>query len=219
MAALDDLREMVLRMVRADAALITATDAEAAIGLALTRHSSRRPRTLFDTAEGEGSDELAVPTGWVAGESRLLAVEILLADGKVAEVLTPPRCLPDEGQGGWVVRLSSVLPLGQPARIRFTTPHTPVSLPEREREPVAVLAAAHLMDQLAASRSGDIDTSIGAAAREQASSARLYADRAEGMRGRYRDIMEFLSRYPSGGGVVVHPGSGRNRLTHPGRQP
>ncbi|MBF0165187.1 MAG: hypothetical protein HQM01_11930 [Magnetococcales bacterium] len=90
------------------------------------------------------------------------------------------------------------------------------TLPERGREAVAVYAAAHLLEQLAIAKSGDIDPSIGAAAAGRSTPAQEYAARSKALFARYRELLGIRAeRTPPAGGVVCL-GAGRAGLTHPG---
>lgn len=219
--ALADFQDLVDGMVRDDSGTISATDRDAAIVLAVLRYSQDRPRVLTaDVVSAEGGLFLDVPAGWEAGFTTLRGVEYPI-DQDSAATLSGAQVEPLAS--GERIRLPEAVAAGATVRLRFTVPHAVDSnsdtVPAWLREAVALLAAAHLLESLAAARSGDVDSSIGAADVNRATPAQQYAARARALRARYADTVGKSSGLRPAGAIAD---MGRSReggwLTHGGRR-
>ena len=82
------------------------------------------------------------------------------------------------------------------------------TIPPGDREAVCLLAAATLLDQMAAHRAGDTDSTIAADAADRGGPARRYAQLAEAHRRRYRELMGLEAaprRRPRAAAAVAAP--------------
>ena len=82
------------------------------------------------------------------------------------------------------------------------------TIPAADREAVCLLAAATLLDQLAAHRAGDTDSTIAADAADRGGPAARYARLAESYRRRYRETMQLEAaprRRPRAAAAVAAP--------------
>lgn len=185
---LAEFRDLVEDLVRDAAQWVTPVQRERAIGLALSRYSLDRPRSLLADVLSPAGQALPVPPGWVEGESRLQSVEV-----PVGEI--PPCMVPSSGwqiyRGplGEEIRLDRSLLAGEPVRITFTAPHvvsdTESSVPAAHREAVACYAASLLAEQIATVHAGTSEPTIAADSVDHAHPAREWAKRARDYRNRY----------------------------------
>lgn len=219
--ALQDLQTLVDRMVRADTASVTPDDRDEAIRAAVARYSKDRPRLLVEDVTATGGRFLGLPPGWTDG-CALVELEHPI-DADPPSRLPPAEVALEIVPSGQRFRLLFSPATGEQIRVRYTAPHRvdadTDTVPAADREAVAAYAGAHLLDQLAAEKSGDIDTSIGAANVSRATPAQEYAARAKDLRRRYLTGLGIdPNRVAPAGAVVTLPPStdslGRPRLLH-----
>ncbi|MEO5363442.1 MAG: hypothetical protein H7838_07440 [Magnetococcus sp. DMHC-8] len=213
--SLAELQELTRRMTRADESLVTIDDVDAALSLAVLHYSDTRPRLLVSEVPAPAGPTLSPPDGWEAGFSVLRECETEGDDPSVAPTpLDVATIRLEETAGGWRMRLPITLSSGL-LRLWFTTSHQLTqesdSLSGRDREAVVIYAAAHLLEQLAIAKSGDLDSTIGAASVSHSTPAREYAARAKTLRQRYGELLGVDSDRTPAAGVVVSLGSHRPR--------
>ncbi|GAB3451578.1 hypothetical protein [Insolitispirillum peregrinum] len=217
MARADHLA-LIAGMSRIDGSSLDEADREAALDIAVVRYSKDRPRALVADLVSPGGVFLPLPAGWVVGMSSMISVETPID-------MDPPvisAASVEEVPAGWRLRLAVPMATGEMIRLRWTVPHvvddTTDTLPVADREAVAAYAAAHLLEAMAAARSADCDSSIGAANVGWQSAASEYAKRAKDLRGRYFVALGLDSDRVVPAGTVVsvtRPDSlGAGRLTH-----
>lgn len=219
--SLADIQALVGGMVRADAATVSTGDRDAAIGVAVIRYSKDRPRAVVADITASGGVFLSLPTGWEVGTSALVELEYPI-DADPKSRIMPTEVWVETTPTGSRIRLASSLPVGAAVRARFTGSHvvsgTTDTVPAADREAVAAYASAHLLDGLAAARSGDTDASIGAAAVSRATPAQEYAARARTLRSLYTTSLGIdPNRVAPAGTIIALSGSdslGRDRLLH-----
>lgn len=185
---LADFQILVDDLVRDSAQWVTPEQRERAIGLALSRYSTDRPRELVEDVTSTGGQALPLPAGWVAGESVLQGIETPV--GRI-----PPVTLPSaqwsiyRGPLSEEIRLAQSLLAGDVARLSYSAPHrlssTEDTIPQAHREAVACYAASLLAEQVATVHAGASDATIGADRVDQAHPAREWAARAKSYRNRY----------------------------------
>jgi len=219
---LQDFQTLVDRMVRADASSVTTSDRDEAIRAAVARYSKDRPLLKVEDVAAVGGRFLGLPAGWAEG-CALVELEHPI-DADPPALLTTAEVAVETVPSGQRFRLLFSLSPGDQVRVRYTAPHVvdadTDTVPAADREAVAAWAGAHLLDQLAAEKSGDIDASIGAANVSRATPAQEYAARAKELRRRYLNGLGIdPNRVPPAGAVVALPPStdnlGRPRLLHP----
>jgi hypothetical protein len=222
--ALSDVQALIDGMVRDGSGKIAEADRDQAIGLAVARFSQDRPRSGVEDVVAAAGRFQDLPAGWVPGFS------------EVREIETPPEADPPSflAAGDWAIeetasgprlRLAEGLVAGTVLRIRYTLPHTldadTDTLPTMAREAVAVLAAAHLLDSLAAATAGDGESTIASDSVDHGSRSDQYAARARELRRRYFALTGVSDqRSPAASAVVnldLTDSRGLDRLTHPRR--
>lgn len=219
--ALTDHLALVTAMVRGDGGTLGDDDYRAALAVAVIRYGKDKPRTMVADMVSLGGTHLPLPEGWVAGVSAAVSLETP-PDQEPPQVTAGSAVMAEEVPTGWRLRLVGAIPAGQAIRLRWTAPHTvddiQDTIPATDREAVAAYASAHLLDALAAEKSADIDSSIGAADVGRRSVAQEYAARAKTLRQRYSASLGLDSDRVVPAGTVVsvaRPDSlGVGRLTH-----
>lgn len=185
---LADFQTLVDDLVRDSAQWVTPEQRERAIGLALSRYSADRPRSLVEDVTSTGGQALPLPAGWVSGESVLQGIET-----PVGQI--PPAALQSSlwsiyrGPLGEELRIARSLLAGEVARLTFSAPHllsaTEDTIPAAHREAVACYTASLLAEQVATVHANAADPTIGADRVDQAHPAREWAARAKSYRNRY----------------------------------
>jgi hypothetical protein len=185
---LADFQTLIDDLVREGAQWVTPEQRERAIGLALSRYSTDRPRELVADVTSVGGQALPLPTGWVSGESVLHGIETPVG-------LIPPATLPSSlwsiyrGPLSEEIRIAQSLLAGDVARLTFTASHllsdTDDTIPASHREAVACYAASLLAEQVATMHANNSDPTIGADRSDQSHPAREWASRAKSYRNRY----------------------------------
>ncbi|GAB0058054.1 hypothetical protein SIID45300_02394 [Candidatus Magnetaquicoccaceae bacterium FCR-1] len=214
--ALTDLQSMARRMTRTDEASITAEDIDAAIRTAIWRYSMDRARVMVAEIRVADGPVFALPDGWEAGFSVLATIEH--GDGELEGEPLPLSILRiEETAAGWRMRLTGPVDTSS-LRLRYTVPHrvtqTEDTLAAREWEAVSTYAAAHLLEQIAAAKSGDVDPSFGADTVSRSTPASEYAARSKQLFARYREMIGTRTERTIPAGVVVAPIQRRVGLTH-----
>jgi len=219
--ALRDFQSIVEDLVRDDADHITKTQRDTAITTAIERYSKDRPRPKVEDVLAPGGSLLNLPAAWQADFSELTSIEYPVGQ-------TPPLLIPNDQ---WAMYLSPVgetikllygLQAGVTCRLQFSIRHVvddnQDTIKLGDRELVCCLAAASLVDQLAALSAGNTDSTIKADAVAYKSASAEYAARAKALRKRYTDELGIDDKKNVAAGAVVsiqRPNSlGRERLTH-----
>ncbi|MBF0416993.1 MAG: hypothetical protein HQL86_01935 [Magnetococcales bacterium] len=219
--ALTDLQSMVRRMTRTDEATITAEDIDAAIRTAVWRYSNERARVMVAEIRVADGPVFALPDGWEIGFSSLATIE-RGEGGMEGEPLPLSVLRIEETATGWRMRLTGPVDTSV-LRLRYTVPHrvtqTEDTLAQREWEAVSTYAAAHLLEQIAAAKSGDVDSSLGADMASRSTPAQEFAARSKQLFARYREMIGTRTERTIPAGVVVAPIQKRVGLTHGRRVP
>lgn len=208
-----DLKKLVDGFVRDESERLSLTDKESAIGLAVVRYGTDRPRRKVEDVVSGGGDTLPLPTAWEA-ESELVTVEYPIGE-------TPPAllaCSIYTAPSGDVLRLGDGLAAGAEARLTFTVRHVVSDVLDTvlpgHREAVAAYAAALLLEQLAAAAINDGDSTLQADTTDRRTKAQEYAARARAPKTRYGEAIGLGSEgagQAATGTVVSWPG--RQRVT------
>lgn len=222
--ALADLQTLVDDLVRDDAGKIATPQRDRAIGLAVVRYSQDRPLVDMADVVADGSNYLPLPASWEDGGSQLMSLEYPVGEWP-GSYLAHDAYGVVRGPMGDEIRLAGVIQAGATVRAMFTLGHTldgsTDTIPEADREAVALYTASVLMEQLASLHSGDGDSTISADSVEHRSQAQEYAARARGFRTRYFDAMGIDPKRQAAACAIVNldlaDSRGRDRLTHPAR--
>lgn len=222
--ALADFQQLLKRMVPEDDAVLSESDRDNAIGLAILRYGADAPRPMVRDVGWLVTGFLApLPTDWVDG-SVLRAAEYPIGRNPIAEVNL--ALYADEG--GTLLMADVEVPAGADVRVTFAAPHrvdeTTDTVPMKHREAVASYAAFSLCRQLSVRYSGEREASIGADGSNTESRARNYAARAKEYRAAYYAGIGQVDPYApgaaGGGGAVAAaasvgswPGRSRYSLT------
>ncbi len=208
-----DLKKLVDGFVRDESERLTRTDKESAIGLAVVRYGTDRPRRKVEDITSSGGDTLPLPVAWEA-ESELVSVEYPIG-GQPPELLA---CSIYTTPAGDVLRLGDGLAAGAEARLTFSIRHVVSEVLDTvapgHREAVAAYAAALLLEQLSAAAINDGDATIAADTTDRRTKAQEYASRARALKARYGEAMGLGNdggKPASAGSTVGWPG--RQRLT------
>lgn len=216
-----DFQSIVQDLVRDDASRITIAQRDTAIANAIARYSKDRPRTKVEDVVATGASLLSLPVAWDDEFSVVNAIEY-----PVGQV--PPSYLANnnwqiyQSPTGKAILTSSALSNGATYRVAFSIQHVlddgNDTVPRGDREPVCCLAAASLLDQLAAETAGSSDSTIKADAIDYQSASSQYAARAKALRKRYTDELGIDDKKNVSAGMVVSfergNSLGRQRLTH-----
>ncbi|MGD9638379.1 MAG: hypothetical protein AB7U85_04905 [Alphaproteobacteria bacterium] len=216
---LDDYQKLVTALVRDQDDLLSEDDINLAIGFAITRYSSDRPKT--ELSEQEVNNNITdLPDNWIANFSRVAGVEYPAG-------LVPPSFIPIartsiyEGLSGQKIMLSGIND-GSIVRLHYTSLHkvteTIDTITISDREAVANWAAALLLDQLANSFAGDTYSTIQADTIDHANKSRDYGSRAKYCRSNYFNHLGIDNKRNAAAGTVVTIQStdsvGCDRLLH-----
>jgi len=223
---LADYRLLVDDLVRDDAGRLDQASRDRAIALAVTQYGKDRPRvavadlvSLAPVSGGAAVTHLALPAGWVVGESIALSIEHPL--GRMPIALIPRHCwdmiqIPT----GQVIALPAQAPVDEAFRLSWSKPHevglAVDTIPTGDREAVAQYAASILLEQAASDLSGDRSSTIKADSVDHGDGARNFAARAKTARDRYHQLMgiDLGRRMPASAAVAIAPptSNGRKRL-------
>ena len=219
---LADFQLLVEKAVRDDSGLITPDDIDVAIGLALSRYASDRPRYVVEDLAANGTDALDLPEAWDTEVSSISQLEYPIGS-------FPPAIAETDAYGlyqaptGFMVRLAFT-PTA-PVRITYSVGHsltdTVDTVPVGHREAVSCWAAAHCCDQLARFYAGAGDSTIQADRVERGSQSRDFAREAKTLRARYLSELGLEEKKFVAAGTVVDldltSSLGQDRFTHPRR--
>ncbi len=214
--ALADHQTLVDSFTRDPSGELDDTDRDRAIGLAVVRYSTDRPRKALAQVSAD-ADLVPLPAGWQEGFSSLVEVSRPSGtDGPIAaeviDTLDGPRLYFCEAVSGTVI-------------VQFTVLHTvdddADTVPIRDREAVSRWAAGILLDQLSSARAGDQDTTLDADSVDHNSVSAEYAKRARAMRQAYFDHLSIDPKRTVPASAIadldIRDSRGRDRLTHGGR--
>lgn len=213
------LYDLVYGKVKDDSGRLTAIDDYGpAIAAALASYSKHRPREVVFDLVGNGGSDLALPAGWVAEFSRILAVEYPVGENPPHLLATDEWSLYRSPQG-YQLRLRWDNPAaGESVRLTYTAPRTETELPAGDLDAVASLAAAICLRTLAALYGQTSDPTIQADVVNYRSKTDEFRRLAEAMEERYN---LHLGIDPKGGAPAAsavasatRPARGRGRLTH-----
>lgn len=219
-----DFQTLVDNLVRDDEARISVGQRDGAIDLAAIRYSTDRPQTKVVDVAAAGGHALALPAGWEAGFSELLAIEYPIGDNPQSYLERENYRLYTKPDGVQEIRFDDALPVAN-VRCVFTIKQALVSaapaadtVPIADREAVCKYAASILCDQLAALYSNTSDSTIQADAVQYQSKARERRNQASAYRKQYLDHLgiDEKNSTPASASVAVQLKSsdGGARLYH-----
>lgn len=223
--ALADFQSLIDNLVRDSGGDITAPERDEAIGRAVIRYSTDRPRPKVEDVVAAGGNFLDLPPGWEADFSRLARVETppdeappALLDQDAFSIYTTPTA----------DKIMLLVPLAAAAAVRlgYTISHLVDSgndtVPNKDREAVASWGAALLLEQLANKHSGDREPTIQADSVDHQAKGRDFARRAKDLRKLYFDHLGIDPKRTVAAGAIVDldldDSLGRDRLVHTGRR-
>jgi hypothetical protein len=155
------LYDLVIARVKDDAEkLVDPTDYNDAITAALARYSKGKPRILVRDLPGTDGHDLALPVEWSPDFSEVRSLEYPI--GTVPADLLQPGCWAlYQSPTSTVIRLDDLAPAAtETIRCTFVVLHTEATLPATDVEPVADIAAAICLLQLAAAYGNSTDSTI-----------------------------------------------------------
>ena len=221
MTTLADLRAKVIATVRDDSQkLVNPDDYDRAINAALRKYSLHRPDYATTDIAGNGTHDLALPTGWVDGYSMISSAEYpigqvpseLLANDEV-DIYRSPTALK--------IRLRDVAPAAaESVRLTFTIQRSAATVPDNDIDAVAWLSAALCCEDLANAFAQSTDSSIAADSVDYRDKSQKFASRAKRLMQLYKEhlglkdndtvtpasvVSDIDVGYPGGGGRLTHP--------------
>lgn len=204
---LADYEQLVTDLVRDDAARLAAAEKQRAIGAAVYRYSSDKPRTKVQDVTPETSQRLPLPAAWEEGFSSVLSLEHPIGDIPPTLLEQDAHQVYDDGVAKKILLEQGVTVAANSVRMSFTIAHVVSAgedtIPLQHREPVACYAAASCCDQLASFYSGGTDSTIQADSVDNRSKAAEYSARARALRKRYFDELGIEDKRNVAAGVVV----------------
>lgn len=201
-----DIKSIAVSLVRDETDRLTPADFDRAIDLAVLRYGQSKPRRKVEDVVATGSDVLPLPAAWESDS------EVFTAEYPIGE--TPPvylDCSIYTAPDGQVIRLGDVVANGAEVRLAFSVAHQVTDLfdtiPAKHREAVGCLAAATLLDELAAAAINDGDSTIMADSTDRRTKSAEYASRARALRTRCDDILTGGAVETSAGGSTPAAGA------------
>lgn len=216
---LSDYQLLVARMIRDDSQIITPSDIDSALALALSRYSSDRPSHVVEDIAPNGTAVFNLPAQWVPAFSSLTAIEYPLDQN-------PPsmRRLDDARLYQKPVGVELVFAFVPESTVRLayiipqTLSATVDTIPLQHREGIASWAAAMLCEQLSSWFANAGDSTLTADRVDRLSQSKDYAARAKTLRTRYLDEIGTQEKKVVAAGVVVNldlnNSLGQDRLNH-----
>ena len=189
---------------------------------AVREYSRHKPDVKVADVTGEGSRLIALPPGW---EMRLSRIQSLAYPAGII----PPAFITKHEFYHSPDAIKIVLPFtigtDERVRVRFTAPHVldadTDTIPPVDSAAICQYAAAALLDQLAAMRAGDQDSTIASDSVDTQGKADVYRRQATSLRKRfYGHLGVDPNRNPPAGQVVnlnLPSSRGHDRLTHSNR--
>ncbi len=223
--ALSDFQDLFADLVRDTDQAIADAQRDRAIDAAQERYSQDRPRRMVEDLVSAGGHNLALPAAWEAGLSRIHAIEFPIGSVPPSE-LSPAGYRLYQTPSGWTIQLDAARSSGDTLRVSFTTSHTldggTDTIPERDREAVAALAASIALAQLAAGAAADGSPTLNADVVDHASKADRYRRLSGALRRRYFDHLGLKEGRPAPALAVADldltNSQGGDLLVHRGRQ-
>lgn len=212
------LIDLVKGKVKDDSGRLTdEADYLPAIDAALEQYGEDRPLIAVADLAGNGSSDLDLPEGWETEFSRITGVEwpvgqvpaVMLAQAEWTIYLAP------EGE---VLRLlTATLPAtDDDVRVWYTLPRTEASVPRKDLDAVANLAAAICSETLASLFAQTTDPTISADVVNYRTKSAEFATRAKRWRQLYLDHIGIGGEGGPAAAIVTAdpPSQRRGRLTH-----
>ncbi|MCX7067331.1 MAG: hypothetical protein NTW85_06535 [Methylococcales bacterium] len=183
---LSDYQTLLSRLVRDDNAVITTTDIDKAIQLAVVRYSCDFPLSKVVDLASNNTNMLPLPVDWTLGISSIASVEYPIGSFPPI-VMTPEKyCLYQNPVG---IGLLFLFTPDSAVRLTYCVPHTVTTLVDTinslYREGVVCWAAAWCCDQLSSYYASASDSTIQADHVQRNSQSADYARLAKNYRERY----------------------------------
>ncbi len=219
---LSDYQALLTSLVRDDTGVITQTDSDRAIQLAVLRYATDFPLVKIADLASNGTSRLPVPNDWVPGFSDIAYIEY--------PINAVPPSVQDVDQYCLYQDLNSLNVLftfvpDSTVRLTYSLLHTVTSVADTinvlHREPVTCWAAALCCDQLAAHYASASESTIQADHVQRNSQSADYARLAKDYRARYFSGLAIQQNKQTGASVVVDldlkNSVGQDRFTHSNR--
>lgn len=196
---------------------LTPTDFLLCIDTAAKQYSVHRPFPGIAEPNGNGTNDIALPTDFVDGFSRVDTVEYPI-DSVPAVYVDDNEFEVFRKVSGLVLRLDTNIPTAaQKLRVNYTTyqligvdgsPGTPSTIPDADFEAVCSLAASYACLQISVSFSGGVDPSINADSVDGSRRADEFKQRSEELEQKYLFHLGLGSGRAGGGGMGGRSGRG-----------
>jgi hypothetical protein len=201
---LTDYQTLLRSMVHDDSNVITTTDIDKAIQLAVVRYSSDFPLMKVTDLTANGLSMLSVPVDWVAGFSAIANIEYPLGGFPPNELDAEQYCL---YQSSLFLNVLFVFIPTDTVRLTYTLPHTVSNTVDTiklmHQEGVLCWAAAWCCDALASYYATANDSTIQADHVQRNSQSADYARLAKSYRSRYFSELGIKEDRKIGASAVV----------------
>jgi hypothetical protein len=217
-----DYQNLLNSLIRDDSHVVTTTDIDKAIQLAVVRYSSDFPLLKVADLTANGTNALSVPLDWLVGFSAIESIEYPLGSFPPNVMDAEQYCLYQSPVG---LSVLFVFVPTETARLTYALAHTVTTLVDSinplHREAVTCWAAAWCCDQLAAYYASASDNTIQADHVQRNSQSADYARLAKNYRARYFSELGIKEDRQIAASVVVDldlkNSRGQDRFTHPNR--
>ncbi len=200
------LLNLIADMVRDSASLLSSDSIDRALDLAVGQYGRDVPGGTVTDVTAPGGHELDYPAGFDGETCTVTGIEYPLGQMPPAR-LTADQWMNYDTPYGPVILSGVSFPAGALVRVSWSHPRAVDDIPVKHFEAVAAYAAAALLDQLAAAKSGDNDQSLAVDSVRSGSKSKDYAERAATQRKRYHDLLGIDPKRVEGASATVQVAS------------
>lgn len=217
-------QDLIVDLIRDRSDVITPTQRDQALAIAVARYSDHRPRELVVDITSAGGARLNLPVDWQAGRSRALRIEYPIGSQPITYIEPGDFRLYQAVSGSQIALERMRLSAGEQVRLTYTRGHTldgsTDTIPDADMHAVASLAASVLCGQLARYYAQESESSINADVVDRKTKAETYRSFERDLRVQFERHLGIDTSKAVAAGVVVAPSQPheRTRLLR-GRRP
>jgi hypothetical protein len=212
--------EKITAKVKDGSGKLNPGDIERNIYSAIKLFSKHKPNTSVVDVTGDGTQDYALPSGWVDEFSFIKSIEYPVGNVP-ADLLDEEEYAIYQTTSAKKVRLLTIAPPAtETFRVTFTIPRTELTIPDNDVDALANLAASLCLEELANAYTQTSDSTIGADSVNWRSKGYEFGQRAKRLYQLYKEHMGIKEGdlTPPASAVIDlelnYPG-GADRLTHP----
>lgn len=225
MSSLTDIRTRIIGIVRdSTGKLINPTDYDRIITAAINRYSKLKPAVKVADITGNGTNDYALPSGWIDEFSRIICIEYPIGDVPATLLDSPDDYEIYQSPTEKKIRLKNeVLTVSESFRVAFSIPRAVTTIPDNDVDALSNLASSFCLNELANVYAQSSDSTIGADSVDHKSKSQEYASRAKQQMKLYKEHIGIKDDDVTQAASAVidldvgYPG-GSDRLTHQRRQ-